>query len=232
MKTQNKVSIIPLSIVFSFLMLATANGQWVPTNVGPSANYISSLVVKGDNIFAGTSSGILHSTDNGKSWKVADSGLVIPYSSYYDHNINCLALNGSNLFAGKFRGGIYHSTDNGTSWTGLTSGLTPGSVVSLLVSDTYLFAGTDDGLFLSTNNGASWVDFVLTGKVVGALAMSGTNLFAGTSEGVFVSTNNGKNWKAIDSGLENHHVHSSRRLWKQIFLLGRTGAFFVPQITE
>src|SRR5271169_77555 len=140
MKRITKVSTVLIIVVLSFLMLSTTSAQWVPTNVGPSANYISSLVVKGDNIFAGTSNGVLRSTDNGKSWKVADSGLVIPYSSYYDYNITCLALSGSNLFAGKFRSGIYHSTDNGTSWTGSTSGLTPGSVVSLLVSGTYLFA--------------------------------------------------------------------------------------------
>jgi hypothetical protein len=45
-----------------------------------------------------------------------------------------------------------------------------------------LLAGTDNGVFLSTNNGASWsaANAGLTGTSVFALAMSGTNLFAGT----------------------------------------------------
>ena len=80
---------------------------------------------------------------------------------------------------------------------------------------TNLFAGTyGGGVFLSTNNGASWTA-VNTGLtryynvyVVLALAVSGTNLFAGTSEGVFLSTNNGTFWTEVNSGLTNTNVSS------------------------
>jgi hypothetical protein len=47
------------------------------------------------------------------------------------------------------------------------------------------FAGTDSGVFLSTNNGASWtaVNTGLTYPRVQSLAVLGTNLFAGTYGG-------------------------------------------------
>jgi ligand-binding sensor domain-containing protein len=66
-----------------------------------------------------------------------------------------------------------------------------------------LFAGTGDGVFLSTDNGTSWtaVNDGLTYTDVRALAVTGTNLFAGTRGGAFLSTNNGTSWTAVNNGL-------------------------------
>ena len=70
-----------------------------------------------------------------------------------------------------------------------------------------LFAGTNDGIFLSTNNGANWnvINSGLTNTYVPALAVSGTNVFAGTYEdcGAFLSTDNGVSWSAVNTGLTN-----------------------------
>jgi hypothetical protein len=64
---------------------------------------------------------------------------------------------------------------------------------------TNLFAGTDSGAFLSTNDGASWtaISNGLTNKYVRTLAMSGTNIIAGVTGGVFLSTNNGNSWTRV-----------------------------------
>ena len=78
-------------------------------------------------------------------------------------------------------------------------------------SDTNLFAGTGGGVYLSTNNGASWtpVNTGLWNLGVIALAVSGTNLFAGTDgAGVFLSTNHGANWTNVSTGLTNCSVCS------------------------
>ncbi len=67
-----------------------------------------------------------------------------------------------------------------------TNGPYGGIVRSFAVSGTNLFAGTSGGgVFLSTNNGASWtaVSTGLTNTHVYALGVSGTNLFAGTYGG-------------------------------------------------
>jgi ligand-binding sensor domain-containing protein len=77
-------------------------------------------------------------------------------------------------------------------------------VHTFAVSGTNLFAGTEGGVFLSTNNGASWsaVNTGLNNTNVRALAVYGTNLFAGTyGGGVFRSTNNGTNWYVVNTGL-------------------------------
>ncbi|MFZ1081304.1 MAG: hypothetical protein WAO19_05190 [Candidatus Kryptoniota bacterium] len=95
------------------------------------------------------------------------------------------------------------------------NGPSGGSIFCFVVSDTNLFAGTDGGVFLSTNKGTSWsaVNAGLTNNHVHAFAVSsngagGTNVFAGTFDGgVFLSTNNGTSWARVDSGLSNTHIH-------------------------
>jgi ligand-binding sensor domain-containing protein len=82
-------------------------------------------------------------------------------------------------------------------------------VQTLAVSGTNLFAGTTDGVFLSTNNGASWTaaSSGLTYTQITALTASGTNLFAGSyGLGVDRSTNNGTSWTAASSGLTSTFV--------------------------
>ena len=199
--------------------------QWIQIN-GPSyGGDIRCFAVNGSNLFAGTDGGgVFLSTNNGTSWTAVNAGLPTNTSVY------ALAVNGSNLFAGTFRGGVFLSTNNGTSWTAVNTGLTNLNVSSLAVNGLNLFAGTiyyedggeDDhggvdeerdidegrGVFLSTNNGASWtpVNTGLTNTRIRALVVNGLNLFAGTGGGVFLSTNNGTSW--VNAGLTNTFVWS------------------------
>ena len=96
-------------------------------------------------------------------------------------NLFCLAVSGTNLFAGTQGGGVFLSTDDGTSWTAVNSGLTNTTVRAFAVSGTNLFAGTaGGGVFLSTDNGTNWTaaNSGLTGTDVYGFAASGTNPFA------------------------------------------------------
>jgi hypothetical protein len=85
------------------------------------------------------------------------------------------------------------------------------AVSCFAVSGTNLFAGTDWGVFLSTNNGASWTavnegflkypyNNTTRYAAVNCFAISGASLFAG-AKGVFLSTDNGTNWTAVSEGL-------------------------------
>lgn len=67
-----------------------------------------------------------------------------------------------------------------------------------------VFAGTMNGMYLTTNSGTSWVavNTGLTPDTILALAISGNNIFAGTlGKGVYLSSNNGQLWNAINTGL-------------------------------
>jgi len=104
-----------------------------------------------------------------------------------DTKIWALAVSGTSLFAGTYRGGVFLSTNNGKSWTAASSGLPKNTEINCLgASGTYLFAGTDEGVFLSTNDGKSWTVVnkgLPENTEVNCLAVSGTNLLAGIDEG-------------------------------------------------
>jgi len=74
----------------------------------------------------------------------------------YGGSVACLAISGTNLFAGTESGGVFVSTNNGATWTAVNTGLTYKSVFALAASGNNLFAGNYVGVFLSTNNGAPW----------------------------------------------------------------------------
>ncbi len=88
-----------------------------------------------------------------------------------------------------------------------TNGPSGRSIYALTVTGNTIFAGTDSGVFRSTNNGTQWTavnnglpsiaPWVLT------FAVNGNNIFAGgTGPGVYLSTNNGSSWANTDSGFE------------------------------
>jgi hypothetical protein len=115
-----------------------------------------------------------------------------------------------------------------------------GGVTSFVVSPdgaggTNLFAANGSGVYLSTNDGTSWigVNTGLTNTYVYALAVSpaaggtrGTNLFAGTANGVFLSTNSGTSWTAVNLGLTTGTpVYALAVLGTNLFAGGSGGIF-------
>jgi ligand-binding sensor domain-containing protein len=96
-----------------------------------------SLSVSGNSIFAGTSTGVLLSTNNGTTWTAVDSGLT-------DHYVQSLAVSSNNIFAGTDNG-LFLSTNSGTTWTEVDSSLMITNVQSLFVSGSNIFAGTWGG---------------------------------------------------------------------------------------
>jgi hypothetical protein len=122
--------------------LSTNNGtSWTVVNNGlPTGTEISSLVISGTNLFAGsTIDGVFLSTNNGTSWTAINSGLAV-------YAVRSLAVSGTNLFIGMgYSGGVFRSTNNGTSWTAVSMGLEGNGVQSLFGNGMYLFAGTSEG---------------------------------------------------------------------------------------
>jgi len=80
-----------------------------------------------------------------------------------------------------------------------TSGPNNGAVYSLAISGSYIFAGTYNGFFYSTNSGNSWTQTSLKDLPVFCITISGNKIYAGTTDGIFLSTNNGTNWKQFNA---------------------------------
>ncbi len=86
------------------------------------------------------------------------------------------------------------------------------------------------GVFVSTNNGTSWlaVNTGLISNNILSLASDGTNVYAGTADyGIYMSTKYGSNWSAINNGLNSTWITSIQILNGYLFAGTNADGVFV-----
>ena len=201
------------------VFLSSNNGtNWTSVNSGlPPYKIVSSLCFDGNNLFAGFLGSIYFSTDNGINW--SEGNINIKQYSY----VISLAVHGTTLFAGTQDEGVFRSTDGGINWEKV---FTKDNVCDFIIIGENIFASTSGGVFLSTDNGASWIaknnglPKNEDGNYnVGYFAVNRENLFIGSKKGVFRSTDNGGNWLGVNSGLpENTFVFAFAVIGENIFI--------------
>lgn len=187
---------------------STDNGStWANADSGlpSSGSYViaehSNVLLAGDQ--GSARNGFFVSTDGGASWAARDSGLGM------NRVINCIMVDGSDVFAGTSASGMFKSTNDGTSWTHVDNvGIQ--DVYSFTAVGQNIFAGLNpDGVFKSTDAGTTWsaVNNGISQHVNGpiwivSMAAFGDNLFAGVNGGnIFLSENHGASWVSIAVGI-------------------------------
>ncbi len=111
-----------------------------------------------ETIWAGTEDdGIFISTDNGRTWKQRNEGLVHP-------TVYAIALDPMNtnvVYLGTHGGGVYKSIDGGNTWRQSIHGLKNLDIHALAVissnTDIVLAGTLNGGLYRSTDGGMSWI---------------------------------------------------------------------------
>ncbi|MDR3666504.1 MAG: T9SS type A sorting domain-containing protein, partial [Ignavibacteriaceae bacterium] len=202
------------------IYLSTDNGtSWSDVNNGLTNKYVSSIAVKGNNIFVGAGlgngeSGVFLSGNNGANWTKINNGLT-------DTLVSAITVSDDNVFAGT-ASGTFISTDNGSDWSLVKNGLPVNTYVrSLNGSQDRIYAGTDkDGIYFSTDDGLSWASLNngLPVSNILTVANNGNNLLAGTNgDGVYQSTDNGASWVESSSGIINTSINSMLLSGNNIF---------------
>ncbi len=196
----------------STLYVATLNGiykstdsgsNWSPSNAGlPSASRLVVIDPKNPStLYVGINGqGIFKSVDGGASWTIFSAGL--PNSP----TVSAIAADPATagiIYAGINYGGIYKSTDGSANWTLLHHSLTgPTNAISVNPSNLWVYAGTTEGVFRSSDGGVSWTPSNGTSLLyyVQTLAIdpqTPATLYAGTIGGtVYKSTDSGGTWTA------------------------------------
>ena len=169
---------VPIRGVF----LSTNNGaSWAPVRNGLTDTLVSSLVISGFDIYAGTSNGgAFLSSNNGGNWVAINNG-ALPGNAH----IYSLAASGSSIYAAA--NSIYVTNNNGGSWTKLNGG-PPVPATSVLVVDSTIYVGTyTQGIYVSTNNGASWAaaNNGINGVYVKTFGYNGSEVLASVASNVY-----------------------------------------------
>ncbi|MGB9696339.1 MAG: T9SS type A sorting domain-containing protein [Ignavibacteria bacterium] len=181
-----------------FIMRSDDGGfNWV--QIFPYDLLVSSLAYVGNTLLAGVAPssyydcGIYRSTDMGNTWTGPALDTAI---------INCLTVEGNNVFAGTDQG-VFLSTDQGVTWQSLK--LNNKFILSLAVKNNYIFAGTfSSGLYISSNFGQTWnqSSIINSNKVQSVLIIEDIVMTSVDYAGVYISTNFGQTWLLKNQGLD------------------------------
>jgi photosystem II stability/assembly factor-like uncharacterized protein len=117
-------------------------------------------------IWAGTDDGLIHLTiDGGQHWSDVTPPELTPWAkvslmdaSHFDPNTAYAAVNTIRL--DDLRPHIYRTRDGGRTWTPITSGIPGGGTVNVVREDPkrrgLLFAGTEQAVYVSFDDGDDW----------------------------------------------------------------------------
>jgi len=138
------------------IVMSTNHGlNWtMPSNLGlplfpDGRKYIYCLYMNNGVVYGGSIHGYAYSTDMGNNWVNTNMGFS-DFCAFTDFKqANGFVFGSVSNPSGITNAGVYKSVNNGTNWIPMNSGLPSNpSVVSLLISNDILFAGTDfDGIF-------------------------------------------------------------------------------------
>lgn len=181
---------------------------WTDVSTGLGKGGIQALLFDGTNLFAGTpadATGVYKSTNGGASWNASGGGLPV------GKTIRSLISFGAYVFAGTEGDGIYRSSNHGDTWAKTDANnnlLAQQLVLTFCTKDNALFAGAGNGIYKSTDGGATFQRTLNgfptnTGVTVYSLTSSGGNVVAAAtvsfspsnaSNTIFYSPDNGSTW--------------------------------------
>jgi choice-of-anchor A domain-containing protein/uncharacterized repeat protein (TIGR01451 family) len=162
---------------------------------------VHALVVKGNDIYAGTwGYGIYKTSNNGTDWTEVNDGLD------WALTIQSLTVYNGSLYAGTVGGGLFKSAD-GKGWS--KAGCGKQIIWTIGATSSCMFAGTyGDGLYKSTD-GTSFtkVSTLSVPYIYNVMTDASDRIFVSSlTNGVFVSTDNGNTWSAL--GMKGFNISS------------------------
>jgi photosystem II stability/assembly factor-like uncharacterized protein len=170
----------------STLIACTRNGVYISPEDGAAwslawlegINIKQMLLLPADSAAAITNAGVILFAGGGGAWN--DIGLK-------GYEIKALARTGDGrLFAGANFGGVFRYTGTGILWDQMNEGLGDLRVNALAVaSGGAVLAGTNTGIFVSSNGGASWSRFSNEQIAVTTMLVVGEDIMIGSTSGVF-----------------------------------------------
>jgi photosystem II stability/assembly factor-like uncharacterized protein len=200
--------------------------SWAPHNAGlkEHVSVVNQFVfhpTEPEVIYAATTVGAFRTTDGGRLWEERMHGMKEV------HYVVTLAMDRKNpdvMYAGT-TGGVYKTTDGTGKWDLVNNGLIPKEKldaamalgVNILVTDPVrpgtVYAGTTNGLFKTTDAGASWhrIEKGLADTYISAILIDPSKpavLYAGTRKGVYRTMDGGETWLEANTGLTTLNIRA------------------------
>ncbi len=191
--------------------------NWEIVNTGKSTHLpVYSLGRCNIFLFIGTSEGANMSRDGGYTWKDINVNISkwfmfpkVPIWSFESNETDIFVTTPAGIYSSEYN---IKSDDCDMTWEDNNEGMPYfTNVNTIITNDSKLLAGTDIGIFVSSNNGKSWTrtGYGFPNVFVRTLTVKGNKIFAGTKDnGIYISDDNGLNWKSSNDGLTNKSINS------------------------
>jgi photosystem II stability/assembly factor-like uncharacterized protein len=168
------------------------------TKDNTSVEYYCTIFAAGESpyeknfLVTGSDDGLVHvTTDGGKTWnKVTPPDMpewtMINSVEFDPFTKGGIYIAGTRYKSGDYKPYLFKSKDYGKTWTKITDGINPEHFTRVLRADPkrkgLLYAGTENGMYISFDDGASWKSFQLNLPIVPItdLAIKNDNLIAAT----------------------------------------------------
>jgi photosystem II stability/assembly factor-like uncharacterized protein len=118
-------------------------------------------------LYAGTDDGLIQVSEDAKTWRKIEDFPGIPENTFVSDiladkfNENIVYASFDNILRDDFKPYILKSEDKGKSWKSITGNLPVNGTVHTIEQDfinsNLLFAGTEFGVFFTTNGGEQWI---------------------------------------------------------------------------
>ncbi|MEL6867418.1 MAG: hypothetical protein AAFP19_23535, partial [Bacteroidota bacterium] len=166
----------------------------------PEEATLSGIKQDGNKVYVATDyHGIFSSTDGQNNW--------IPLkSNQLKHlDINCIEADDHKLVIGTLKNGIFVSNDEGTNWTQAKIANDKMPIRAFIKSQGDLYAGTDSGIFRSTDMGDTWLHVFGKVQILGFTALN-NKLYAASQNGVLLCNVHPSDWESIYEGDALHDI--------------------------
>jgi len=157
---------------------------------------------------SGQEGGIFFSIDKGSNWTRINGDIT-------NTNISNIAVNSAGqIFVTTFGGGGFRSDNDGKNWIRLGTDLPSFQEKIVILPSNYVFIGSSqDGIFISKDNGDTWNMISLTPGDVDVLDMVYDNrtdkIITGCQgSGILVGSQGGSSWRFYNDGLHHGSIFS------------------------
>ncbi len=182
---------------------STNNGDnWIKIFQIPNTIFYTISIEKNTGfIYVGTGRGIFRSTDDGMTWEDfnQNANLIGVYSISVDEN--------GTIYAGIWAKGLFRYNKQSLSWVQI--GLPITWVSSLeMTKNNCLFAGGNDGVFRSINDGNNWAYTGLRDESINVLLELNNGMILAGGLGLYASIDNGENWKKANTTFPDYLIQA------------------------
>ena len=206
------------------IFIGTRNGLYRSRDVGQKKwEHIAQDLIRGrvyamnwpgPSLFVGAERGFFRTDDGGDNWERLGEGLPavpvlsVTLSRYFGlEPVIFVGLEGAGVYRSR-DAGVHFEAVGGTDWAARR-------VPAIYWWGSSLFAGTNEGLFVSHDVGENWKsaseeleeENVLTLSIPAPQAPGGSDVIVGTQRGVFKTSDGANTWRHMAGGMDSPEIY-------------------------